>query len=405
MTKKLTRIIVFLLLLLLCASSYLAYVLYINHTTGFLDTKNNQIIYKTRDGVQLFGLQEIDGDTYYFSQDEGYMHRGFLMQNHEQYYFDDQGRMAHGLTSIGQRYAYFDKSGKMIKNKYQEVERNKLKQTSYFDENGYMVIGSKVINGIPEYFDENGKHVFNKNYLLEGVNDILNRYSGNVRIYFKDLTSQSTFTIHDELSFYPCCMIKVPVLAAIYDEIYKGNINYEQYKYQIEKMITISDNTSYNEMMYALGGNDPIKGCELVNAYVKKIGLTDTYVGHGLRPGYGYFTTNTVNKTSPKDLGLLFEKLYRKEIVNKQASHDMLELLKRCYDPDEIQAGLPKDIPFAHKTGVAYANYHDGGIIFTPHRDYILIIFSDQVQGYNAMMQEISKFIYDYIALLPNGHV
>ena len=404
MTKRLTRFLIFLFILLLLALSYLGYTIYLNHTTGFLNV-NDQVIYKTRDGEQLFGLQNIDGHTYYFDKKSGYMHKGFIVKNNKQYYFDENGQLAKGLTKINHQYTYFKEDASMSIDEYQTITYHGKKQESYFDENGYMVKGQKEIDGIMEYFDENGKHAFNHVYLQEGIQAIINRYQGVKSIYFKDLKSNASFSFDKDVVLYPCCMIKVSALASVYNEIHQGKLNYYEHQNQIEKMITISDNTAYNELMIAIGNGDGIQGVDIANEFIASLGLSNTHIGHGLRPGYGYFTTHTKNKTNPSDLGLLFEKLYKGEVISKTASEEMIALLKRCEDNDEIKRGLPTEIEYAHKTGCAYALYHDGGIVYTPNRDYILVIFSDQVPNYQQMMSEISKFIYDYISLLPSDHI
>lgn len=89
------------------------------------------------------------------------------------------------------------------------------------------------------------------------------------------------------------------------------------------------------------------------------------------------------------------EKLYRGEIISKERSGQMIELLKRCNDAEQIQAGLPANVPYAHKTGEAYALFHDGGIVYTDNGDYILVMFSDGV-NYKAMMSEVSAYIYNF---------
>ena len=48
------------------------------------------------------------------------------------------------------------------------------------------------------------------------------------------------------------------------------------------------------------------------------------------------------------------------------------------------------------KTGCADTYYHDGGIVYLPGRDYILVVFSKDVNVYTSLMYEISSCVFEY---------
>lgn len=103
-------------------------------------------------------------------------------------------------------------------------------------------------------------------------------------------------------------------------------------------------------------------------------------------------------KTTPADIALFFDKLYRGELVDKETSSKMIELLKK----QQLNDGLPKYLPqqkeIAHKTGDIGWFKHDGGIIFSEKGDYIIVVLSegDFPPGAQERIALLSKAIWDY---------
>ena len=333
---------------------------------GFVDVDGGRI-YRDSSGTQLFGLQEIAGDTYCFDE-EGFMVKGL----YEEHYFDKSGKMVTGFQTIDNIDYFFDESGKMVKNTEMQYENNRVAR---FDEAGKMSV------------------IVDTAYLDREIEKIVSKYGGSVSVYFKDLASNESF-YQNPRDYYPCCMIKVAAAAAVMEAIGQGEFSYEAYRHYIDPMIIVSDNTSFNRMMKKLGNGDGPAGMRRVNELASRLGLTSTHANHGLRPGEDYFSSGGSNRSSAKDLGILFEMIYKKQLVG---SDEILNLLLQCNDNDELMQGLPADTPFANKTGCAYELYHDGGIVYGPVSDYVLVVFQDGVKDHHGMMKEISAFIYNYM--------
>ena len=334
--------------------------------TGFVDVDGGRI-YRDLSGKQVYGIQDIEGDTYCFD-DQGFMVHGFFKDS----YFDESGRMVKGFYTIEDVQYYFDESGRMVKDTKMPYEGNRLAR---FDESGKMEV------------------IADAQYLQNQVASIVSKYEGSVSVYFKDLASDEAFYLNPR-NYYPCCMIKVPAAAALMEAIGHGEFSYEAYRHYIDPMIIVSDNTSFNKMMKVLGHGDGPAGMKRVNDLAMRLGLASTWADHGLRPGEEYFSSGGSNQSSAKDLGVIFEMIYKKQLVG---SDTILNLLLQCDDDDELMRGLPAGTSFANKTGCAYALYHDGGIVYGPVSDYILVVFQDGVKNHQSMMEEISAFVYNYM--------
>ena len=139
---------------------------------------------------------------------------------------------------------------------------------------------------------------------------------------------------------------------------------------------------------------DGLRGLEIVNEYLASIGISRTRIHHSLQPAAEEFGDGSSNVSCPSDIGILFEKLYRYELFSSQQSEEILSLLKQCADTNAIWQGLPHGAMFAHKTGWAYDLYLDGGIVYRPSSDYVLVIFTDNVAYRSSFFQEISSYFY-----------
>ena len=71
------------------------------------------MIYIDKNHEQLYGPQKIDNDFYYFDEDTGYMHTGFLETENGTYYYDENGKMITGLQTIDSDQYYFADDGRM----------------------------------------------------------------------------------------------------------------------------------------------------------------------------------------------------------------------------------------------------------------------------------------------------
>ncbi len=146
----------------------------------------------------------------------------------------------------------------------------------------------------------------------------------------------------------------------------------------VEQMITISHNYSAILLTYTVK-----------NATVQKFLADNQFTSS---------QTKTIPTTTPEDIAKYFEKLYKGELISKEASNQMLEILKRQELNDRIPKYLPEKTVIAHKTGELYGVKHDAGIVFSPKGDYIIILMSDTASQAHAAEVEakISKAVWEY---------
>ena len=71
-------------------------------------------------------------------------------------------------------------------------------------------------------------------------------------------------------------IVKIFVMAALYDQIAQGELEEDAVYSDIYQMITVSDNAATNRLVKLLGEGDALLGMERVNAYALSIGCTAT---------------------------------------------------------------------------------------------------------------------------------
>lgn len=320
-------------------------------------------------GVNIFlnGFKIEDGVTYYY--ENGILSVGAKEIDDDYYYFASDGHMiSDALVSKGGKFAYFDDEGKLTKDKL-------------------------IIDEVPIYIDDEYHLLKDIDYLESIVTAVISEYdTADFSIYFKDLSTDQTLMINGE-AMYPCSIIKIGVMATVFQQIADGNLTYEECYPYLWAMITYSDNTSYNILLKKIGNGDALVGAEITNDYLGALGLTDTQIHHGLLEGEYYFTDGLSNISSAKDIGLLLELINDDLIVDQSSCLQMRQLLLACEDDTGLQSGLPQDCSYAHKSGWAYDYYHDGGII---NDDYILVVFSEGLEDHQEVMTKIARAVYEY---------
>ncbi len=200
-----------------------------------------------------------------------------------------------------------------------------------------------------------------------------------ISIYYEDLESGDILSLYPA-SYYPCSMVKLVCLAAVYDAIADSELQEEEVSDMLDAMIEISDNTSYN-VLAQLAGSDRIQHI------LEAAGTRNTVVNHGLLPGDAYFGGDPDlpdNTTTAEDMGKILR--YIHNWPDEEIRGKMIERLTRCEDDKALVQGLPAEVTVAHKTGWADGLYHDGAIVMEPDGGtYILVVMTE-----NAPMEELS---------------
>jgi beta-lactamase class A len=82
------------------------------------------------------------------------------------------------------------------------------------------------------------------------------------------------------------------------------------------------------------------------------------------------------NVTTPREMGTIFEKIHRGEIIGPEASRAMLEILKQTESRNMIPRHLPPETVVAHKIGGSWRVKADAGIAYLPGHPLVISVFA-----------------------------
>ena len=249
---------------------------------------------------------------------------------------------------------------------------------------------------------------------LDDVKNSINDLDGKAGLYYYNLKDGSSYGINENESFIAASVIKIPVMIELFRECYGGKMNFSDTLLINEKekapeegaiaymhdgaevtlqdlcnlMIILSDNTATNMLINHIGIdniNDAMAGLEIHTTMINRLLFDDEAEMEGKH-----------NYISPKEIGILLKLMYDGELINKEASSKMLEILKLQQVNYKMPYLLPKDIKIAHKTGDDPGITHDMGIVFA--KDPFIICFASNetyVPKADDFIRKAAKFFYE----------
>jgi beta-lactamase class A len=172
----------------------------------------------------------------------------------------------------------------------------------------------------------------------------------------------------------------------------------------ITLMIIVSDNTATDMLFEKVGGTDPVN--KLMQSYglntIKATGPSEMWF-KALRAEPDAWKFHTEGKTpyglsSPRDLGKLLEKIHKGEAVGKQASEQMLQIMRG----QVYSSRLPKYVTgfrVPHKTGdfMPYIG-NDVGILESPNRHIVISVFTARHNGIGPDLEDAIGRIAEQVA-------
>ncbi len=243
--------------------------------------------------------------------------------------------------------------------------------------------------------------------IMKNTGDI----GGQWAISVMDLSDGTVCGIRDDISMQSASVIKVFIMAAVYGRIcYPENEALavyapEQYEGELKdlltNMITVSDNDAANRLVELLGEGDFQTGKEVVNSFCQSNGYYGTHLGRRFLEE----VPRDDNFTTAADCRKILWDIYSGSCVCEEASAKMMSFLQNQTVKTKIPSGIPEGITCANKTGEMPEGYglgcieNDIAVVYGEHKDYILCILANDLNGRNEeakkKIREISRYIYE----------
>ena len=230
--------------------------------------------------------------------------------------------------------------------------------------------------------------------LQQKIESLVKDLHGDIGVYVKNLRTGKVATVNADSVFPTASMVKVTILIGIQDKIEKGQLEYYQqleYKDSLlyagedilgsfksgEKiglhkvlmlMLTTSDNTA-SLWLQSLAGTGT-----RINEILDSLGMVYTRVNsrtpgrEANRQQYGW------GQTTPREMGMLMEKIYRGEVISKKASEKIMRLLGRNYNDEQAIAEIPPTVFVASKNGCVNASRSEILLVMAPNGPYVFSV-------------------------------
>lgn len=256
-----------------------------------------------------------------------------------------------------------------------------------------------------------------KTALDSAVQEKIRGFAGKVSLYAKNLRTGETYGVREDEAVRTASTIKLAIMVECFYEASEGKLRWsdpitltedekvsgsgllqeftagDQFpiKDVVDLMIVVSDNTATNLILNRIGG-------DAVNARMEKLGLTETrsmrkILGDGNKlktqvsgvSREGSKPENArwgIGRSSPKEMVTILEKIYRGEMVSKEASDEMIDILKHQRDHNGIARDM-KDVTVANKSGALDHLRSDVGIVYLPQGPVAMAFTVDDIPEVN----------------------
>ena len=227
--------------------------------------------------------------------------------------------------------------------------------------------------------------------VLQAITAEMETIPGHLGFYYKNLTTGFEFGIREEEAFLAASVIKLPLYLHILQQCAEGSMDMDEMltvtgadkmpscgaltlftgdvtaniRTLCRLMIVLSDNTATNKLINRCtipGANEGFRNMGLHQTMLRRLLFDAEASARGLQ-----------NTVSPKEMGMLLERLYRGQQVSETASKEAMDTLL-LQQVDHKLGGKLFDVPIAHKTGEDEDLSNDVGIVFA--REPFVICFT-----------------------------
>ena len=262
------------------------------------------------------------------------------------------------------------------------------------------------------------------------IQDAISGFQGKVWIYAQNMDTGKEYSLRGDEQTRTASTIKLAIMAETFHQVAEGKLRWDEpieltkerkqggsgilfefsdgtkidLKTAVHLMIVVSDNTATNLVLDKVGTDN-------VNNFMDSLGLTDLKVMRKIGGGGDSkaWLTDPRNKLfglgrcSPHQMVKLVEMMERGELVSKEASAEMIAIMKNQQYKDGIGRGEPDTIPVASKSGALDRFRADVGIVYTRRGRIAMAIYIDdmRVVAYDqenpglAMIWKLSQILQD----------
>lgn len=257
------------------------------------------------------------------------------------------------------------------------------------------------------------------------LREAVSGFNGDIGIYVKNLKTGKIAVFNADTIFPTASIVKVPILLGVMQKLERGELFYDSTiiyrdsllyagedilgsfkdgeKIRLKKvmmlMMTTSDNTASLWLQGLAGGGTRI------NQILDSLGFKDTRVNsrtpgrEDIRKMYGW------GQTTPREMGEIFERIYRNQIFSPAACDRMMRCMGRNFwDQEEAISVIPPYIEVFSKNGCVDQSRNEALLVNAPTNPYIFCIFTKNNKDRSwrksneawTLTRKISTMLWEY---------
>ena len=238
---------------------------------------------------------------------------------------------------------------------------------------------------------------------------------GVLAVAIRDLSNGDTILVHADEVMPQASSIKIPIVAELYRQDWQAAGGAGRYArlgdlYTVRKadvvpdsqimegltpdvtqvtnrdlatfVVAVSDNAATNVLIDRLGMDN-------VNQLLTSLGLKETRLRRKMMDLQAA-RQGRENTSTPREMMLLLEAIYREKLFDKARTEDFFRLLSTRKE-SSIPRLLPDSVRIANKPGALEAVRTDSGIVFVPNRPFIICAMTTYLRDERAGEEAISK--------------
>lgn len=200
-------------------------------------------------------------------------------------------------------------------------------------------------------------------------------------VWVIDLEENQGFGFNEHKQIEGASLFKMPLMIAVFTEIDKGNITLDDllqgstYDDLMNRMGKHSDNNAFLAVLKVIGSKK-------VNETIKNIGMKDTSLSESV--------------TTPFDMSLLFQKLFKGELISESSRDKLLSYITDTDYEEYIVAGVPEGTKVSHKYGREIGILNDVGIVFAD-KPFIISFMTSSVNEFEVTttIPQLTEIVYN----------
>lgn len=251
--------------------------------------------------------------------------------------------------------------------------------------------------------------------LASEIREIDRNLDGVMGVAIEDLTTGHNFLLHEDEVFPQASSIKIAVLAELYHQAQlsaegasgKARLT-DPYTVEARDLVEDSDimlgltpgvtrltNRDLATMMVAVSDNSAANvlidrvGMTNVNALLDSLGLRHTRLRRKMMD-LKAATEGRENVSTPREMMMLLEQIYRGKVLGKEMTDDFLKVLS-THKSSAISRALPEGVRTADKPGELEGVRTDSGIVFAENRPYLISVMTTYLHNEHAGEKAIAR--------------